>query len=239
MQAFLNSMQYSHNPLRILSVNLISLCLLFSSIVINADTVTDVYSSQHAPANQLQRSIKKTYPEAIISNQGSQLIIRAEKHQLQEILELLPLLDKPSQEFIVLFSTSQQSPQSKTISTRTSKVAEKQFKVSDGETLTIDYHVEAQQLTSLSRFHKSLEMVETDKDSISLTVQAVAEQMISISYRHYRLSNGERKTLQNSAQINLGSWFALNGEQVSNGNTKHYGKPADDGLYIKVVRANH
>ena len=218
-------------------IKVIALVLIgFNATFVQAETVTDIYNTQYIPAQQLQRNIEQLYPDAKISSQGTNLIIRTEKLQLKEIQELLAVLDKPNRQFILQFSSSPSTGQSTTVSTNSKVTDNKQFTLSDGKTLTIDYRIEQQQLSHIGLLHQSLDLVENHKDSISITINSISKNRISIDYSLYYLTNGKREKSQSSSEITINDWVALSGEPTrssSHQNLKHYGDK-NNTIYLKV-----
>jgi len=212
------------------------LALLLAISFSSAEPVTEIYTSQYVSAEKLSQTLQKIYPNSKLTTQGNQLIIRADSNILNEIQELLPILDKATQQFTLSFSSRPQQRGNKIYGISKNSLANKTFTLSDGETLSFDYSVAEQQLNTIGLFYRDLESVDVDRNSISITITVIAEQQLKISYRHYQLKNGKRITIQNTIQVELGEWLSLSGEAMTSHNSQSWSsspQPATQ-LYARI-----
>ena len=80
------------------------LCFLLSNIS-HSDTITHQYATLFRPAVELQELLSPIYPNALFSAQNNHMIIRANNHELHEIMELLATFDTPLKHFTLTLSS--------------------------------------------------------------------------------------------------------------------------------------
>ena len=223
--------------MRMLKELMYSAFLLLLTSLCNAEITTQIYSSQHISPDELSKILYEIYPDSKLSTQNKQLIIRAEKHIVSEIQELLPLLDKVSKQFILSFSTSPQHSHNKIYGLTENKLSNKTFILKDGETLTVDYNNEKRKLHSIALFYGSLETIEIEKNGLSITVQSITEQQLQITYRHYQILSSKRQAVESTLQVKLGEWISLNGQTgIDDYNTPTWSTNKQTGaqLYVRI-----
>ncbi|WP_156820816.1 hypothetical protein [Dasania marina] len=192
---------------------------LLCSALAQADTDSSIiYEAQHSSSQQLQQRIEKLYPQARVSSQQQQIIVRAPQHQVSEIAELLAIMDKPVQQFVITLSSAPQHGKHKTYSTRSNKLQQR-YRLANNETLSLEYARQQQQLLAVRRYYHplhsdsaSMSLQDSDNHSVSLKLQALGPQQVRIDYSLYQLQGDKRSRISNSLVATLGEWVVLEGE---------------------------
>jgi type II secretory pathway component GspD/PulD (secretin) len=206
---------------------------------------TELYTSQYIAAEDLKTSIGDAYPDAIISHNANQLIIRADSPALSEILEILPMLDKPGDRYRLTFSdhpnnitnSNNHSNSNRYISEKT-KINNHQFSVLANDALLFIFSNHQERRVNLSRFYYE-EDVATQTNTLKITVSPIGKQRVKLEYQIYQLINGKRKLINNSIETNVEEWVSLVGQyppeqKTTKTYTSHKNK--DFSLFIKINR---
>ena len=219
-------------------------CWIYNTIILlltcislaTADIKTEQYTPLHTSATELGKSINELYPSAHTSAQGNQLFIRAEASEIQEIIELLPIMDKPIQSYALMFSSSNQSA-GKSYGTKTSQFENKQYNIKAGEPLRISFTTETLQLRSISRFYTNFGDKTVTANQLEITIKPINNNKLVVNYQMLVLDNGNRNIVSNSLEASTGEWIALGGEHVSTqSRTKVYSTNQSSklSLFVKI-----
>ncbi|MCR8921818.1 hypothetical protein NO559_03480 [Dasania sp. GY-MA-18] len=206
-----------------------------------AASTTVIYEPQHSHAQQLQQRIEQLYPQARVSSQQQQLVVRAASaEQASEIAELLAIMDKPIQQFIVTLSSSPQQANHSSYSTRSNKLAQRYSLASD-ETLTVEYAQQHRDVVAVHRYYGALHgahLANQDHKHHSLSIQlrSLGPQQVQLDYKLYQLQNGERSRISNSRIVNLDEWLALEGQHAQQPGT--ISTRSGNAIYILIQNAN-
>lgn len=211
--------------------------LLLVSIFSQAETAVEIYQPSHKSAASLIKTIRPLYePQAKVSTDGRQLIIKAEQPVIDEITELLLKLDHPTKLFRVEISSHADKIGSKTISTKKHSSIQQIFTVSENSTLTLS---KAQTTSQVSSPWVQITTMPVDQEFVELNVQST-DATAYVNFTLQRIRNGRQSLISNQINGAFSEWMAITNAEPEQDNIRRWNTSNSDieKLYIKVSPAN-
>jgi|TARA_B110000879_G_scaffold171553_1_gene222488 hypothetical protein len=214
--------------------------LLYLFILLNfnfsfAEPVTEIYQANEKNSQQLIDLLNPVYgSDAKFSSSDSGIIIRGERHIVDEIQVLLLQLDQPKKSFLVQISDSPTS--TKRYSSQLQEAVLTNFNVTESIPLIIVQQTDKQQGNVSSLWYK----VETlPKQQQALRIELVSStHQIEMRLLFQTLENGQFRRIENTLSGDFNQWLPIISPQKSSRsatNIKRVGTERSSNLYIKVT----
>jgi hypothetical protein len=196
---------------------------------------TAIYTPVNKPADQLSASLSKLYGgEVSFSIEQGQLLMRGAKDTIHEIQELLPMLDKAAEVYLLSINSSPAPPNTKVYGGRQHN-ALNNYRLSDGETLFLNKQVDQQSLKEIAWYRTSLEDKAVYQEQLQLRVTGSGQQ-VRVDISVHNLINNQQTTTEHVVRGGFDEWMAVATRPQQETGRQYSTRRIDNSLYVKVTK---